>query len=353
MKKNLATRFLAAFGHAAAMSLSLILLLLAAASCRKTPAGPLVDPKNPAVQDLPGAAFTLTASENRYTDKPFPWTISKTGVTDSVREQIDQMYVTTYNVVTVTVTGDGAAYKGFNVASSNTDAVEIVSLSQDTFTLGYVKDGEADISVWNGSGSSEQKTTFHVTAQHEIFPKAVVFVLDEGTEREKEVRAEEWFIDEQDSFIRYYDGLINVHKPLDYRSLYDNGEWHVYVDGKEADGLSSPEVLHTLRYERVEPENTSFGTITFTSKRYNEFLNPKWLDYLKAQNLSTDWINEWTGNIVDLNKECFLFCGWELNGAHCSLCELSLRNQNPKGSSICQTALLLCIQHQFTWHIKY
>ena len=351
MKQNLAP-ILAATVLAAAMSI--------VPSCRKTPVNdPYSDPLNPPVKDLPAAAFTLSAIEDRYTTISFPWTISADGKTDSVREEIDDMCVTSYNVLTLFVEGSGTAYNGVNVASSNTAAVQVASLGtregKEAFSLTYVKDGEADITVWNGSGAAgEKRTTFHVTAVKAIFPKAVVFVLDEGTEREKEVRAEEWFIDEEERFRQYYVGLINLHKTImDERSVYNNGEWHVYLDGKEADGLSSPQVLHTLRYDRVEPKNTSFRTIDFTSKRYNEFVNPKWLEYLKSQNLSTDWVNEWKGDVEDLKKECFLFCGWDLNGAHISLCELSLRCVNPNGSSICETALLCCIQHQFTWRITY
>ena len=351
MKQNLAP-ILAATVLAAAMSI--------VPSCRKAPVNdPYSDPLNPPVKDLPAAAFTLSADEDRYTTLSFPWIISADGKTDSVREEIDDMCVTSYNVLTLFVEGSGAAYKGVNVASSNTAAVQVAALGtregKEAFSLTYVKDGEADITVWNGSGAAgEKRTTFHVTAVKAIVPKAVVFVLDEGTEREKEVRTTEWFIDEEERFRQYYVGLINLHKTMmDERSVFNNGEWHVYVDGKEADGLSSPQVLHTLRYDRVEPENTSFRTIDFTSKRYNEFVNPKWLEYLKSQNLSTDWVNEWKGDIEDLKKECFLFCGWDFNGVHISLCELSLRCVNPKGSSICQTALLCCVQHQFTWRITY
>ena len=339
MKQNLAP-ILAATVLAAAMSI--------VPSCRKAPVNdPYSDPLNPPVKDLPAAAFTLSAVEDRYTTISFPWTISADGKTDSVREEIDDMCVTSYNVLTLFVEGSGTAYNGVNVASSNTAAVQVAALGtregKEAFSLTYVKDGEADITVWNGSGAAgEKRTTFHVTAVKAIYPKAVVFVLDEGTEREKEVRAEEWFIDEEDKFRRYYYELLNVHKPLEQRDLYDNGEWHVTLNSaSEYQKNNPPKVMHSLRFDRVEPENTSFQHISFASTMYNSRLAKEWLPYLESEGLSTEWAKPKDGDIADFSiigyfaytNECFTY--FDL-----SLCELSLKNKSPKGSSLCQTAIL-------------
>lgn len=76
MKQNLAP-ILAATVLAAAMSI--------VPSCRKAPVNdPYADPLNPPVKDLPAAAFTLSADEDRYTTLSFPWTISADGKTDSI-----------------------------------------------------------------------------------------------------------------------------------------------------------------------------------------------------------------------------------------------------------------------------
>ena len=340
MKQNLAP-ILAATVLAAAMSI--------VPSCRKAPANdPYSDPLNPPVKDLPAAAFTLSAVEDRYTTLSFPWTISADGKTDSVREEIDDMCVTSYNVLTLFVEGSGTAYNGVNVASSNTAAVQVASLGtregKEAFSLTYVKDGEADITVWNGSGAAgEKRTTFHVTAVKAIFPKAVVFILDEGTEREKEVRAEEWFIDEEERFRQYYVGLINLHKTImDERSVYNNGEWHVimYASTEAQLGLP-PKMMHSLRFDRVEPENTSFQNISFASTMYNSWLADGWLPYLKSEGLSTEWSEPWSGDIVDFERTCYFAYNVEcFTGFTLSLCELSLRCKSPKGSEKFQTAVL-------------
>lgn len=329
MKKTFRLHIIAALILTAAMSIT---------ACQKDPyAGG---------EQLASAPFTLSAVEDRNTYFTFPWTISKAGVTDSVNEDIDEMYVTKYNTVTLVVTPSGSGFQGVNVRSSNEAAVSVNKLDETHYDLAYVADGEADISVWNGSKKDEIRTTFHVKAQNAIYPKAAILMLDEGTENEKEIKATEWFIDERENFFRYYDGFINVHKPLDERYLYDNGEFQLFINRNEWND-DYPGIIHTIRFKTLEPENTSFRTMVFNATKYREFVTNEWKDYLQTNNLTTDWWDSWTGDYEDFNKTCFYARKGGYWSYSFSLCELSFKVNSPTGSPWCQTAVI--VNGQTAW----
>ena len=137
---------------------------------------------NPTVDDTISAApFTLTALEDRGAYGKLEWTVSKTGTTDSVSEELDEMTVTSVNTFTFTAEpekGGAAAFPGINVKSSNTAVVMPSAVKNNTFTLKYVGDGEATITVWNGSQGGQTSTTFKVVSRHLVKPEALRFIVD-------------------------------------------------------------------------------------------------------------------------------------------------------------------------------
>ena len=312
------------------------------------------DPLNPETSDLPEAAFTLSAVEDRYAPEPYLWTISKNGVTDSVSEEIDDMYVTRYNKLTLAVNGTGAGYKGVNVESSDPKTVQVQELAAGSYALVYVRDGDADITVWNGAKrKSSTKVTFHVKAERAVYPTAAVFIFDEGTEREKEIKCTEWFIDEKQNFESYYKRFTNYHKELDGRDLFKNDGFHIVLLSNEIPNeevmMLPVTLMHSVRLLRVEPENTSFNYLYAEAKEYNEHLmeklrpdiSPKWAEYLESEGLRSDWGTPWSGYAKDFDKVCYYaksyYC---FDGMTLSLCELTLQSKCPTSSSRCQTALL-------------
>lgn len=330
--------FLAALAIAAAMSV----LLNISTSCNKKPQDPLAG-----FPELPSAPFTLTAVEERDgAPMTFPWTVSKSGVTDSVNESIDEMYVTRVNHLTFTVEPSGASFQGVNVRSSDESRVKVVAIDAKHFALEYVefcKDGVVTVEVWNGSGAAQQMTAFKVNVTDYILPTAVVFVYDEGTEREKEIYAKEWFFNQEELFISYYDSFIDKRrKNLDDRRLKKE-DFHITINAKEEFQLGyPPKILHSLRFDRVEPENTSYRKVSFDAKRYKEFVMQEFIDYLESENLSTEWIKPYNGDMSEMNRiGYFAVCGGFF-AYNLSLCELSLSCASPKGSKgLMQTAVLL------------
>lgn len=332
------------------LNIAVITAILAAGivsnSCKK------IDPEA-AGESFPAAAFTLSAVEDRYAPEPYRWTISKSGVTDSVSEELDQMYVTRYNTVTLEVKPTGAGFQGVNVRSSNPASVRVTQLDQTHYDLSYLKEGEADITVWNGGRKDEVRTTFHVKAERAVYPTAAVFIFDEGTEREKEIKCTEWFIDEKQNFESYYQRFTNYHKELDGRDLFKNDGFHIVLKSDEVsvedyDALPV-KLMHSVRLLKLEPENTSFNYLYFNAKEYNEHLmenyypdiSPTWAEYLESEDLRSDWGTPWDGYARDFDKVCYYtksrYC---LDGLTLSLCELTLQSKCPTGSSRCQTALL-------------
>lgn len=185
--------------------------------------------------------FTLSAHERRCqnTDKTFDWTISSSGKTDSIDEEIDDMYVTSVNELTLNSTAP------VNVVSTNTAAVAVQKLSATSYRLTYVADGEADIQVWNGGTSFNRganKTQFHVKAQSLVRPTHAVFRYDGEILK-----------------VQFYD-------EKGWQNAYDNmvgwGVWQRTIVTKASEAGSSGEipakVIHHLEFVGLEPENTSF-----------------------------------------------------------------------------------------------
>ncbi len=161
----------------ALMGLVMMLAGSAVVACQKD--NPETD-VNPKVTDIAAAPFTLSAVESRNAFETFEWTVDKTGNTDSVSEELDEMTVTVFNTFTFTVKPDSGSgtFPGVNLSSSNTKVVKVNAVSKEKFTLSYVGDGEATITVWNGSQTGQTSITFKVVSRRIVHPTAFRFVVD-------------------------------------------------------------------------------------------------------------------------------------------------------------------------------
>lgn len=90
------------------------------------------------VETLPTASFSLTAVEQRQTSK-FNWTIDQDGHTDSVRETIDDMYVSPSRSFTITAHSDDPVFEGVLVSVNGT-GVNTSRKGNGTFTKGSKDD---------------------------------------------------------------------------------------------------------------------------------------------------------------------------------------------------------------------
>ena len=269
-------------------------------SCQK------IDPLNPEAEDLPEASFTLSAIETRGTEVEFPWTISKDGKTDSVNEEIDDMYVTKYNELVININNEMSNFQGVNVTSSNTNAVVVEEFTPKSYRLKYKHDGEADITVWNGSRKKSSTTiTFHVKSKKEIAPKAVLFIYDEGTPNEKILKANLWVTNEK----HLMELSENHYYKPEQRRLEEDDYPMVIIRKKgtpEEVFIEEGKIIHSMKYFKTEPENISFRNVSFTTKTWNyqESAEHTWYNWLNENNYQYDW-SEYQGEIKDMHKNIY------------------------------------------------
>ena len=176
----------------ALVGLTMMLAGAVVVACKKDPTVEY----NPPVVTIAGTPFTLSAEETRGdTQYVFPWTVSKTGVTDSVKEELDEMTVTSFNTITFTAKPDGGGdFPGVNVRSSNVGAVQVSMKGKTQFSLKYIGDGESTITVWNGNESDKATSVSFKVQARKTIPVEGLLVRIDGEEEVlmKAVQGRDW-----------------------------------------------------------------------------------------------------------------------------------------------------------------
>ncbi|MBR1782737.1 MAG: hypothetical protein IJ753_04375 [Bacteroidales bacterium] len=278
----------------------------ALASCNKTP-------QNPKPVDLPGKAFTISIIENR--DKAtFEWTVEG-GKTVNPAETIQELCVTAFNTVTLKTGGVDV-----NVSSSNPAvvAIEKVGTSSSSYSLVYkggsgdnAKVGLATIKVWNGSGAAEVSQSFTV--------KGLEFVDVEGL---RFTYGGEPLVVKHVAYSRpkVYCRQGDVDPDFSQRSKDCDFTWFQFKkpniqvprEGKPGyyDFITDTTQGALLRFEGLEPENTSFRTVVDFESEWDYCWNmTSWLQkggYFE-EGLYADWPNE-----TNVNKDVSDYVGREI-----------------------------------------
>ena len=257
-----------------------------------------VNDKNPAEVETPAAPFTLTAVETRGLAGSFDWTISRSGVTDSVNEDIDEMYVTAFNSVVVTVTpeaGSSAVYDGFNVRSSNPDAVKVTPLDKHSFAMkrpfGATVNGEADVEVWNGSGSSQQKVSFKVKSVKVVEATHMVFLVD-GKEVLVPVQ------DSEEAAQAHYNSNMTEHVILVIPESEKTENWE---RGLEYSNDWDDIIVHEIVIKGFYPENSSYDYIEEKQHTRGNRATLLWLQLLERRGLSYTF-DKFKGSITEFQN---------------------------------------------------
>ncbi|MCR5243627.1 MAG: hypothetical protein K6C37_02660 [Bacteroidales bacterium] len=116
--------------------------------------------------------FDIEIRENRH-GRIFIWNVDKSGRTDSVEEDIDDLYVTKFNSVELAVSSPDPLFSGVGMESSASKVVSVKRTGDSTFRLAYEGDGEADILVWTGSKNGPTSRRIHVRGKREIHLKGI------------------------------------------------------------------------------------------------------------------------------------------------------------------------------------
>ena len=236
-------------------------VLGALTSCKKDPD----IEKNPPVVPISATPFTLSAEETRGdTRYTFPWTVSKSGVTDSVNEELDEMAVTAFNTITFTAKADGGSdFPGVNVRSSNAGAVQVMMKGQAQFSLKYVGDGESTITVWNGDGNDKSTAvSFKVKAKKSIPVEGLLVRIDDEEEvLIKAVTASGW----QELYQEMRNNpFITVPYLSDEKVQHVEGvSWVTYFTRDEV-------IPHKVEILHLKPENTTFRRLNFSEAHYSQ-----------------------------------------------------------------------------------
>lgn len=228
-------------------------------SCKKDPNAE----NNPPVVSIAGTPFTLSAEETRGdTQYVFPWTVSKTGVTDSVKEELDEMTVTSFNTITFTAKPDGGGdFPGVNVRSSNVGAVQVSMKGNTQFSLKYIGDGESTITVWNGNEGGNTTVTFNVQARKTIPVEGLLVRIDGKEYTIKAVTAPTW----QELYQAMRDNpFYTVPYLSDEKVQHIYGvSWYSFYTKEEVNPLKV-EILHLV------PENTTYRRLNFSEANSSE-----------------------------------------------------------------------------------
>lgn len=282
--------------------LALVAGFLAGCGKENTPGG-----NNPPVQELAAAPFTLTAVEHRG-QAEYAWTVSREGVTDSVTEEVDDMYVTSMNSLVVTVTPEaGGTFAGFNVRSSNPAAVGVTPLDKNTFEIKRPlggSSGEAVVEVWNGSDGHEQKVSFKVYSRNLVEPTHMVFLVD-GKKvlvpvSESEAAAQE-----------HYEKYKSEHVIL---IIPDSEKTSNYLESLKNSNDWDDIIVHEIVIQGLYPENTSFDYIE--EKNHSKTAHSSfWMQWLEERGLKYTF-DKFKGSISDFQhyNTCYVAAHVECTG---------------------------------------
>ena len=237
------------------------------------------DTLNPKVENLPAVQFDYSVHEQRTEHKDFTWVESGGYSLTNGEEQGTILYVTTYNEVTLSVSS------GVNVSSSDTKvvAVEKVGDSNKTYKLRYKGDGNAYITMWNGTeGTDKVEKKFLVAATEFIDIKGIVFEW-EGKDlvitRHSSARPGDIATCDADDVDkrRAYPGQRNESetdffaKHLDKPAIWVWDNWP--EDQVNGHRVPDPDQGALLVFKGITPENASFRTITCFESEFEYLLN--------------------------------------------------------------------------------
>lgn len=229
--------------------------LLALSSCHRD---------NPKPLDLPAKPFEASLTEVR-SSKTFHWQVRQDDygnwITDNGEESIKTLYVTAYNSPVVLETTSDV-----NVESSNAKVIAVGRKADGNnrqFHLIYKGEGSATLRLWNGEGTTGYEKRFGAVGAECVDVKGIRFtyggkpllITRSSSSRPKILAQDEDMVHEDDN------GWSNRTRPV-----ATDFTWHQYMkpniyDEERQTFVIDPTEGALLRFEGLEPANTSFRTI--------------------------------------------------------------------------------------------
>ena len=278
--------------------------LLALVSC---------DRNNPKPLDLPGHPFDASLTEVR-SSKTFHWQVTQdelgNWITDNGEESDQTLYVTAYNSPVVLETTSDV-----NVESSNSKAIAVERKAQGNnrqFHLIYKGEGRVTLRLWNGEGQASCEKRFgavgiecvDVTGIRFTYGGEPLLITRSSSSRPKILVQDADMVHEDDN------GWSNTTRPKE-----TDFTWHQYMkpniyDEEKQTFVIDPTEGALLRFEGLEPANTSFRTITAFESEW---------DYLRYQTYNLTGLGiiqpgqyaNWP-NVRDISEDISAFEGREI-----------------------------------------
>ncbi len=253
--------------------------------------------------------FDIEIRENRH-GRIFIWNVGKSGRTDSVEEDIDDLYVTKYNSVELSVSSSDSRFSGVAVETSADKVVSVKRIGENTFRLGYEGDGEAAIQVWTGSKNGPTSRRIHVRGKREIHLKGIWMScqrwhIDLEKETAEKVGKDTVFLVKE---VVYNEA---THSSTGGTKIYLGKDRDVYYEGGHR--RYTFETWYEYKTIGLEPENASFRYLMsamtdFDTGHDSSAIEP---EYWKA--VSIHPANNWFDDIVQaVNKDVGFYLGRSL-----------------------------------------
>jgi len=268
---------------------------------------------NPKPLDLPGQPFEAHLTEVR-SSKTFHWQVlqddSGSWMTDNGEESIRTLYVTAYNSPVVLETTSDV-----NVESSNAKVIAVereVQGNNRRFHLIYKGEGRATFRLWNGQGTAGYEKSFGAVGAECVDVKGIRFtyggnpllITRSSSSRPKILAQDTDLVHEDD------DGWSDPTRPLT-----TDFTWHQYMkpsiyDEEKQTFVIDPTEGALLRFEGLEPENTSFRTIAAFESEW-DYLRNKTRSLVALGIIQPGEYANWP-NVRDISEDISAFEGREL-----------------------------------------
>lgn len=228
------------------------------------------DQLNPKPEQVPSCDFDLKVTEVRQSHT-FEWDVvgNKIGI-DPAEQELQELWVTSWNTCTVYAIGKDATFEGVNFSSSNAKAVKINKVNAESATLEWVSDSDTPITITASAGD--------YTHSFQVYSKQVIRLVGFHV-----------FVDHGDGVEKEY-----------HHTRIGEPSFGVPIE-QEGARYGFPETYTkrvTLRWGKLEPENASFRFV----RKYDEVtLAPSYDTIMSRMNNEAD-LPPFIFNMVDWSE---------------------------------------------------
>lgn len=247
---------------------ALILCAMCSVSCNKD---------NPREENYASVDFSFKITEVRHS-KTFTWDVVANAVAiDPAEQELQELWITSYNTVTVTALPLAQGFEGVNYSSSDPKRVKVLKVDAQACTLEYVGDTAEGAPVTITAKAGEFTHSFKVFSKEVIPLEGVEFWHDFENDGNEVCHIAKTYGPNEYGEFNTFTGHSNIQPN---RTKYERGPMHV-------------------RIGKLVPENASFRYVVKT--KVEEHSNyPVMKDFVGYGDQRKDF-SEFQGKETDMN----------------------------------------------------